>query len=104
MDNVRNKALCLALIRADNEERVISLLEEAGYWRDPKVWRYYGDRETNFNTIGNQQGATGFLFWNARNDYSKPFAAMPNLHAALAAPTPVAGKPAPEAKAPGASH
>jgi hypothetical protein len=26
-----------------------------------------------------QQGGIGFLLWNARNDYSKPFAAMPTM-------------------------
>jgi hypothetical protein len=29
-----------------------------------------------------QQGGIGFLLWNARNDYSKPFAAMPVMTAA----------------------
>lgn len=42
-----------------------------------------------------QHGGTGFLFWNAANDYSKPFAAMPTMLAHPAAylktaPTPVA--------------
>lgn len=27
------------------------------------------------------EGGDGFLFWNARNDYSKPFAAMPEMRA-----------------------
>jgi hypothetical protein len=27
--------------------------------------------------VANQQGSVGYLFWNARNDYSKPFEAMP---------------------------
>ena len=29
-----------------------------------------------------QNGGDGFLFWNARNDYAKPFAAMPEMAAA----------------------
>lgn len=29
--------------------------------------------------VAREQGGVGFLFWNARNDYSKPFAAMPDL-------------------------
>lgn len=49
------KELCLALMRADTEDEVIQLLKEAGYWDNPKVWRFYGDYENNFNTIGNQQ-------------------------------------------------
>jgi hypothetical protein len=27
------------------------------------------------------RGGIGFLFWNARNDYSKPYAAMPVMKA-----------------------
>ena len=29
-----------------------------------------------------QKGGIGFLFWNANNDYSKPYTAMPEMHAA----------------------
>ena len=29
--------------------------------------------------VARQEGGAGFLFWNARNDYSKPFAAMPDV-------------------------
>jgi hypothetical protein len=28
------------------------------------------------------KGGIGFLFWNAANDYSKPYTAMPEMHAA----------------------
>lgn len=52
-DNI--KQFCLALMRADTENEVIRLLKEVGYWDDPSVWRFYGDYENNFNTIGNQQ-------------------------------------------------
>ena len=27
------------------------------------------------------KGGVGFLFWNAANDYSKPYAAMPEMRA-----------------------
>lgn len=30
-------------------------MESAGYWNDPSAWKYYGDMENNFSTIGNQQ-------------------------------------------------
>jgi len=59
--------------------------------------------------VSHQEGGVGFMFWNARNDYSKPFDAMPNLQAALTAPaappqTPVTAKKANgEAKASGAA-
>jgi hypothetical protein len=29
----------------------------------------------------NEKGGIGFLFWNAANDYSKPYAAMPEMKA-----------------------
>ncbi len=53
MSDVRD--LCINLMRADTEERVIQLLQEHGYWDAPSLWRYYGDYENNYNTIGNQQ-------------------------------------------------
>jgi hypothetical protein len=56
------KELCLSLIKADTEQEVIQLLRDAGYWDNTAVWRFYGDRETNFNTIGNHPSADGR--WN----------------------------------------
>lgn len=56
MDNSELRELCLKLIYADTEDEVVRLLREAGYWDDDRVWRYYGDYENNYNTIGNQQG------------------------------------------------
>jgi hypothetical protein len=29
--------------------------------------------------VSRSKGGVGFLFWNARNDYSKPYAAMPEM-------------------------
>ena len=29
--------------------------------------------------MAHQEGGAGFLFWNARNDYAKPFVAMPEM-------------------------
>lgn len=55
MSNDQTMNLCLSLMHAELEENVISLLKKEGLWDDPKAWRYYGDRETNFNAIGNQQ-------------------------------------------------
>ena len=55
MNAVESRELCLNLIQAESEAEVIALLTDAGFWNDPTCWRYYGDRETNFNTIGNQQ-------------------------------------------------
>jgi hypothetical protein len=32
--------------------------------------------------VAKQKGGIGFLFWNANNDYSKPYTAMPEMQAA----------------------
>ena len=42
-------------MKADREEKVIEILRDAAYWDKPTAWRYYGDYENNYNTIGNQQ-------------------------------------------------
>ncbi|MBF4475931.1 hypothetical protein [Methanobacterium formicicum] len=52
-----NKGICLDLVNADSEQEVISILDNLGFWEDPKYWRYYGDKENNFSTIGNQQSS-----------------------------------------------
>jgi len=49
--------LCLALLRCDTEDEVVALLSEAGYWSDKEAWRYFGDFENNWSTIGNQQSS-----------------------------------------------
>jgi len=48
--------LCLSLMNADSEAEVIDILTKANLWDEPDAWRYYGDYENNYNTIGNQQG------------------------------------------------
>lgn len=55
MTENKAKELCLELMRADSEDAVIELLKKVGYWDSQDVWRFFGDRETNYNTIGNQQ-------------------------------------------------
>jgi hypothetical protein len=53
-ENEKLRTLCLNLIYADSEENVIKILNDAGYWKYKQAWRYYGDYENNYNTIGNQ--------------------------------------------------
>ncbi len=55
MSNNENEKLCVALLQADTEAEVVSLLKKAGYWDDPSVWRFYGDQSENCATVGNQQ-------------------------------------------------
>jgi len=55
MSTNADRDLCLALVNADSENEVISVLKGVRYWNDPAVWRLFGDTENNFSTIGNQQ-------------------------------------------------
>lgn len=52
-NNLKN--LCISLANSDSEDEVIKHLKNVGFWDDPSQWRYYGDNENNFSTIGNQQ-------------------------------------------------
>lgn len=52
---MNSRDLCMALMRADTSEEVVQLLTDEGYWDDPSLWRYIGDNDTNWSTIGNQQ-------------------------------------------------
>jgi len=55
MTNEELKQMCLSLLRADTEEEIIKILKGKGFWDNHKLWRYYGDKEDNFSTVGNQQ-------------------------------------------------
>lgn len=52
---MKAETLALALMRADSEAEVVELLSEAGYWDNNDLWRFLGDTENNFGSIGNQQ-------------------------------------------------
>ena len=52
MDNMR---LCLELVNSEKEGEVIRVLKSVGFWDNPSSWRYFGDQEDNWSTIGNQQ-------------------------------------------------
>jgi len=49
---------------------------QAFAWKTPSYSPQYIETQVK---VANQNGGRGFLFWNARNDYSKPFAAMPDM-------------------------
>lgn len=51
------RELCMKLLESDSEEEVIQVLRDAGYWEDRNCWRYFGDVENNWSTIGNQQAS-----------------------------------------------
>jgi hypothetical protein len=53
-------------------------------WLQAFAWRtksYSPDYIRTQVSVARQKGGIGFLFWNARNDYSKAFAAMPGMRA-----------------------
>ncbi len=52
---VSPKDLLNRLLAADTEAEIVTILTNAGYWDDPKVWRYYGDKPRNYATVGGQQ-------------------------------------------------
>lgn len=49
------KRLCLDLLQADTEAEVVELLRAEGYWDNESLWRYLGDEEFNYSSVGNQQ-------------------------------------------------
>ena len=51
-----NQELLELLLRSDSEDEVIEILTEAGLWNDTGAWRFFGDNENNYSSIGNQQG------------------------------------------------
>jgi len=64
-------------------------------WRTPSYSPAYIERQV---AVAKAHSGNGFLFWNARNDYSKPFAAMPEMKADPAKYFGVQEKPAAPAK------
>ncbi len=52
---------------------------QAFAWRTKTYSPLYVEVQTE---VAKQKGGIGFLFWNANNDYSKPYIAMPEMRAA----------------------
>lgn len=52
---MKAQKLCTALIHADSPDEVVNILQTAGYWDEPSVWRDLGDNENNYSVIGAQQ-------------------------------------------------
>ena len=55
MTNKELQDLCFALMLAESDDEIVTLLDKAGLWDDPRVWRYIGDNENNYSQVGNQQ-------------------------------------------------
>jgi hypothetical protein len=73
----------------ESMDRFIKITNGSGVvirpWLQAFAWRTrtYSPKyiETQVLTA-KEQGGIGFLFWNANNDYSKPYTAMPEMRAA----------------------
>jgi hypothetical protein len=52
---------------------------QAFHWRTKTYSPQYIETQVQ---VAKDKGGIGFLFWNAANDYSKPFVAMPEMVAA----------------------
>ena len=50
---------------------------QAFAWRTPTYSPQYIETQVK---VAKNNGGVGFLFWNARNDYGRPFAAMPEMN------------------------
>lgn len=55
MNADKAQALCIELLQYDSEDEVIDALRARGLWDDERVWRFYGDVESNYSNVGNQQ-------------------------------------------------
>lgn len=55
MNNTRTRDLCIALLRAETEQEVESILSSNGYMSDDQsIWWPFGDNENDLGTINNQ--------------------------------------------------
>lgn len=63
MNDAQAKELCLALLKAETEEKVDAILQEAGYFdHNPQDWLPLGGDDNNWSTVGNQNtNPTGAL-------------------------------------------
>jgi hypothetical protein len=52
---------------------------QAFHWRTKTYSPQYVETQVR---VAREKGGIGFLFWNAANDYSKPYAAMPEMRSA----------------------
>lgn len=49
------REICLQLVRAESEEKVVEILEKDKLWEKNSEWKLYGGKENNYSQIGNQQ-------------------------------------------------
>jgi len=73
----------------ESMDRFMLITKDSGVvirpWLQAFAWRTktYSPQYVEVQTeVAKQKGGIGFLFWNANNDYSKPYTAMPEMRAA----------------------
>jgi hypothetical protein len=74
---------------AESMDRFELITKDSGVvirpWLQAFAWRtrtYSPEYVETQVEVAKQKGGIGFLFWNANNDYSKPYTAMPEMQAA----------------------
>jgi hypothetical protein len=73
----------------ESMDRFMKITKDSGVvirpWLQAFAWRThtYSPKYVEVQIeVAKQKGGIGFLFWNANNDYSKPYTAMPEMRAA----------------------
>jgi hypothetical protein len=73
----------------ESMERFLKITKDSGVvirpWLQAFAWRTktYSPKYVEVQIeVAKNKGGIGFLFWNANNDYSKPYIAMPEMRAA----------------------
>jgi hypothetical protein len=85
----------------ESMDRFMKITKDSGVvirpWLQAFAWRTktYSPKYVEVQIeVAKQKGGIGFLFWNANNDYSKPYTAMPEMMAAKSRYFRVDGLPA----------
>jgi hypothetical protein len=88
MDGYKNPGDAPEHFIGTSMERFRLITKETGVvlrpWLQAFAWRtktYSPEYIVTQVDVAKQKGGIGFLFWNARNDYSKPLSAMPGMRA-----------------------
>src|ERR1017187_3621415 len=89
MDNIEHPGDAPEHFIGESMDRFKLITKDSGVvirpWLQAFAWRTktYSPKYVEVQIeVAKQKGGIGFLFWNANNDYSKPYTAMPEMRAA----------------------
>ena len=89
MDGIAHPGDAPEHFRGESMDRFKLITKDSGVvirpWLQAFAWRTktYSPQYVEVQIeVAKQKGGVGFLFWNANNDYSKPYTAMPEMRAA----------------------